>query len=254
VSEPDIPPVASVSPAPKLWEAMLVILLYFALQLVLGFVVGRALTGLNALLTDGGGAPIPARMMLPLIVIATLLLASVATLATVHWRWRGWLAVKALPGLGFVQASGNMLGLAILTGLLTPVIGGLLTQWLAGGHEVSQAISTIGVGTPLGLRIVLVAVVISAGPLVEEALFRGVLLAGLVRYMSPGIAILASATLFALVHLPDLHGAAYALPNLALLAWFCGWLRVRSGSIWPAVLAHGLNNLLATTAWFMASS
>jgi hypothetical protein len=41
------------------------------------------------------------------------------------------------------------------------------------------------------------------------------------------------------------------LPDLALLALLLAWLRLRSGSIWPAVLAHGLNNLLGVASWFV---
>ena len=65
-------------------------------------------------------------------------------------------------------------------------------------------------------------------------------------------AVLASAALFALVHQPDLHWLWYALPNLALLGVVLTWLRLRSGSLWPAVLAHAINNLLAMLALFVS--
>ena len=71
------------------------------------------------------------------------------------------------------------------------------------------------------------------------------------RHSGNGIAIVLSALLFACVHLPDLSFLWYALPNLALLGLILGWLRVQSGSIWPAVVAHGMNNLLAVVSWFM---
>jgi membrane protease YdiL (CAAX protease family) len=53
------------------------------------------------------------------------------------------------------------------------------------------------------------------------------------------------------VHLPDLGFLWYAVPNLALLAAALAWLRLRSGSLWPAVVAHGMNNLLVVVAWFV---
>jgi membrane protease YdiL (CAAX protease family) len=55
---------------------------------------------------------------------------------------------------------------------------------------------------------------------------------------------------FALAHLPSMQWQWYALPDLALLAAALSWLRLRAGSLWPAVLAHGVNNLLAVVAWF----
>jgi len=87
---------------------------------------------------------------------------------------------------------------------------------------------------------------------VEELLFRGVLLSALIKRVHVGWAVTGSSLLFALVHLPGLDYQWYALPNLILLALLLAGLRLRSGSIWPAVLAHGANNLLAVAAWFVA--
>ena len=42
------------------------------------------------------------------------------------------------------------------------------------------------------------------------------------------------------------------MPALALLRVALAWLRLRSGSLWPAVIAHGCNNLLAMLAMFVA--
>jgi len=95
--------------------------------------------------------------------------------------------------------------------------------------------------------------VISLGPMVEELLFRGVLLSAIARLTGNGTAIVLSAALFACVHLPDLSFLWYALPNLFLLGIILGWLRVQSASIWPAVVAHGMNNLLAVVSWFVIS-
>jgi membrane protease YdiL (CAAX protease family) len=61
-----------------------------------------------------------------------------------------------------------------------------------------------------------------------------------------------SSLAFALIHLPGLQYQWYALPELALLALVLAWLRLRSGSIWPAVVAHSVNNLLAVAGWFVA--
>ncbi len=86
----------------------------------------------------------------------------------------------------------------------------------------------------------------------EELLFRGVLLSALLRRMRAARAVAVSAVLFALVHLPDLRWLWYAVPNLALLGAALAWLRLRSGSLWPAVIAHACNNLLAMLAMFVS--
>jgi membrane protease YdiL (CAAX protease family) len=143
-------------------------------------------------------------------------------------------------------------------GLAAPMLGGLLTHLLAHDHDVSQNIQQLGRSASPGLRIPLVLVVTSLGPLVEELLFRGVLLSALIQpawiqRWRVGWAVTLSSLAFALVHLPGLHWQWYALPQLMLLALALTWLRLRSGSIWPGVLAHGAYNLLAVAAWFAAT-
>ncbi len=70
-------------------------------------------------------------------------------------------------------------------------------------------------------------------------------------YLGSGWAIVVTAVFFACVHLPDLSFFWYRAAQLALLGLLLGWLRVQSGSIWPAVLAHSTNNLLAVVSWFV---
>jgi membrane protease YdiL (CAAX protease family) len=224
---------------------------YFVLQLCFGYLVGHAVSQLNLWFTDARGiAPLPAAMYLPTVVIVSLSLGTLSVLALVRWRWRDWLFVGKPPGLGVAGSHQRWLSLATIAGVATPFVGGYLTQWLAGDHSISQAITELGEGTPWAMRVVLLLFVVTAGPLVEELLFRGLLLGGLLRHMGPLAAGAISATAFACVHIPDMHGALYAMPNLALLGGVCAWLRLRSGSLWPAVFAHGINNLLAAAAWF----
>lgn len=85
------------------------------------------------------------------------------------------------------------------------------------------------------------AVVLAA--VCEEVLFRGVLLGLLARGDRWPSAILLSALGFAFFHLDPI-----GLLARTLMGVFFGVLVWRSGSIFPAILAHGLNNLLALTA------
>jgi membrane protease YdiL (CAAX protease family) len=74
-------------------------------------------------------------------------------------------------------------------------------------------------------------------PLMEELLFRGLLLPGLERRHGAGPAVLVSALLFGLVHL-DWSGSLYAFVAGLLL----GALRLRVGSLWPCVTLHAAVN------------
>jgi membrane protease YdiL (CAAX protease family) len=106
----------------------------------------------------------------------------------------------------------------------------------------------------MGMRIPLALIAIGVAPLVEEVLFRGVLLSALMRRFSSSVTVLISATLFALVHLEGLHFQWYALPNLLLLALALGWLRLQSASLWPSVLAHGTYNSFAMIAILLGAT
>ncbi|HYV18168.1 MAG TPA: type II CAAX endopeptidase family protein [Verrucomicrobiae bacterium] len=77
----------------------------------------------------------------------------------------------------------------------------------------------------------------------EELLFRGFVQSGLVRQaVRPWTGVVATAVVFALFHL-DPWRFLLVIP----LGIFLGWLRETSGSLWPAILAHALNNTLTIT-------
>lgn len=88
----------------------------------------------------------------------------------------------------------------------------------------------------LALALVLGAVI---APIAEETFFRGFLFAGLRKYYSFWIAGGVSALIFAAGHM--VPGAILPLCVLGLLF---AWLRERTGSIWPSIAMHMLNNAL----------
>ena len=247
---------------PHLGSAVGVIILYFALQFLasglvgvgLGFALGASgapAAGLTARIRTVLAQPDTNAMM----VILTLLLAASVTIVLVRRLWPAAWSHGAPPGLGLTRPGRPLFYLAaIVLGLALPIAGGWLTRWVAQGHQVTQDVKQIGGAASLALRLPLALVVVTLGPLVEELLFRGALLSALLRRMPAAWAVAISSLLFACVHLPDLGFLWYAVPNLVLLAAALAWLRLRSGSLWPAVVAHGVNNLLAVTAWFVASS
>ncbi len=78
-------------------------------------------------------------------------------------------------------------------------------------------------------------------PIGEELIFRGVLANALGRY-SAWISVLVSAAVFALA-----HGLNPVLPVAFVVGIMTALLFRRTGSIWPGVLVHGMNNALAIT-------
>ena len=106
------------------------------------------------------------------------------------------------------------------------------------------------------LSAVLFAVVLA--PAYEELLFRRVLFGRLLAAGRPWLGMLLSSLAFALLHeIPGLSGnGVLAICQLWLVYGTMGaafaWLYWRTGSLWAAILAHGLNNAIALAAlyWF----
>lgn len=97
-----------------------------------------------------------------------------------------------------------------------------------------------------GLMVIAVCVL---APLFEELVFRGFLWDALDRTLPTWIVWLVTSVIFAAYHLDPVQGTAVLFTGLVL-----GWIRWRTGSIWTAVLAHMVNNSLATVAaWAFAS-
>ncbi len=85
-------------------------------------------------------------------------------------------------------------------------------------------------------------VIVTIVPLGEELFYRGL---G-VRALAPlgsAVAIGGTALAFALA-----HGFLTGLPPLLFFGLVIAWVRFRSDSVWPGVIAHGAYNLLGITA------
>ncbi len=135
-------------------------------------------------------------------------------------------------------------------------------------HEIVLIAETFGVGA-IGteqfagiekmldawrlLPIWAILLALAAGPaLFEELFFRGLLFGALSKKCSAWKTIAISAALFGVFHV--VAGNVLAVERLlpsAFIGVFLGWLRYRSGSVWPAVLAHMTHNgLLLSVAYY----
>lgn len=80
--------------------------------------------------------------------------------------------------------------------------------------------------------------VVIAAPLLEEVLFRGVILEGLLKNYSPAKAIVWSALIFGISHLNPWQATGAFFLGLLL-----GWVYYKSNSIIPGIVMHFANNL-----------
>lgn len=119
-------------------------------------------------------------------------------------------------------------GVAFAPGLylvVSAVLFALPESWLESYNEASAGITTGGV--------VGVLAVVVAAPVVEEIVFRGLIMTRLSRAMPGWLAVLLSAAIFGACHgHPVWFGYAFALGTVF------GFMDLRAGSIWPSVLGH----------------
>jgi uncharacterized protein len=131
-----------------------------------------------------------------------------------RWRWVG-------------IAFGFIIGVLILSVLLEPLLHGGREQGLSPDEwqpEHARAFLLNGV---------LVSTVV---PFAEELFFRGLGVRAL-QFFGGMSAVVITGLVFGFS-----HGVLGALPPLVLFGIALGWVRLRSGSVWPGVLAHGFFN------------
>jgi len=108
-------------------------------------------------------------------------------------------------------------------------------EWLKPPDSAGQLTEQFGADL-IGLLIVVVV----WGPVGEELFFRGFVLPGLVRRFGVPAAVVVSSALFALFHV-----APGMLVPTFLLGAALGWIYLKTGSIWPSIMVHGIQNALA---------
>jgi sodium transport system permease protein len=96
--------------------------------------------------------------------------------------------------------------------------------------------------TPLSLRLMALVVLGLLPAVCEELAFRGLILTGLARRFRPGTAIFLSSFLFSLYQMNVFQLVPHFVQGVVLAL-----LVLRTGSLWPAMVFHLVNNLLLIT-------
>lgn len=133
------------------------------------------------------------------------------------------------------------LPVGLLSGCALFVLGGLGYAFSAGVLDLPPPAETSLLIQPTALRFGLLLASALCAAAIEEAVFRGWLVRSLDRLPDWTTALVSSA-LFASYHLSLFQLAPTFILGLGLAA-----LVLRTGSLWPAVLAHGLFNGLGLT-------
>ncbi len=163
------------------------------------------------------------------------------------------LGLRSLP-VAEIGRTGALVSLAALT--LTYVVGQTLSLFGLRSTQLEQFTFIREGGVPALLLVLLVGSVFA--PFVEELFFRGFIFGTLLRRKPRWMAYVGSSLLFSLLHAnPRAMGPT---ENLALvvgvfvLGSLLAWTYERTGSLYPGMLAHAINNTLALAAVFAGAA
>jgi CAAX protease family protein len=143
--------------------------------------------------------------------------------ATPFWRGVGW---AAAAGLAYF------------------VFSAVWTAAVAGGEKQDDVLSQLGVsrGSDLGIAVLCVLICVLA-PIAEEFLFRGFCFAALRPRLGVVGAAVAVGVVFGAVHLSSTPPALLVV--LGFLGFALCLLRWRTGSLYPCIGVHAVNNSIA---------
>lgn len=134
-------------------------------------------------------------------------------------------------------------GIMIAVGLLAPLLR---------AKDVDVNVLRQILSDPVA-RPMLIAFGITIGPLVEEMLFRGILLPVAVRGIGVAGALALTSIPFALVHGPQYSWSWQHILLLVFVSVAFGVVRLRSGSTMASTLTHGAYNLMMFAAYFITT-
>jgi len=136
----------------------------------------------------------------------------------------------------------------VLTLALLPIIQ------LDPDAQNQQLLSDLKDNRDVGTIVLFVIGAVVLAPIVEELLFRGVLLRALLRRVQPVTAVLGSAVIFALVHYVGDPNTLPFLPALTGLGAVLALVALRSGDLSTAIFIHAGFNLTTTILFLVAGS
>ena len=224
----------------KPWQVGIVFLVAVGLELAVAGILGLA-GGIAA--SARGEDPLAWLTSPPAIVVQVIAgSAALAALAVIASRMR---RLEPGPSLGLVAPRRSELALAALGVLPMGILSDELTYGLGRAAPglfdsfLLERFAATFTNASAPWFVALTAA-IAVGPAIgEELLFRGIILRSLAARLPGGLAVLLSAILFGAIHFDALQGLGATLIGLYL-----GFVALASGSLWPAIAAHAINNLL----------
>ncbi len=199
------------------------------------------------LLVVGIGILIPVPKVNAQFLLAGVYLVGIAVLCKLSRKYLLDRSQKNIvESFGVSTVPGKLGGMVPWTALLTAagIVGDLVVVWISDllgvtVHWTEWFDEDLVWGNHLDLSLLLLGVIVF-GPIFEELLFRGLIFQTLRQKYSFGTAAGLSAVLFSVLH-------GYSIAGFFALVWtgfIWAWSFEKTKSVLPAIISHGLHNLL----------
>ena len=138
--------------------------------------------------------------------------------------------------LGFVSFEVKTAAKWIGIGILSYFAFAIVYAAVFGAPEQDDIAGDFG---PIGIQFLLIVIL---APLAEEICFRGMLFGGMRSRLPFWAAALGAGMFFGLLHYTT---GPSAVPSLVVLGVIFALIYEKTGSIWPAIIMHTMNNAFA---------
>ena len=218
----------------------------YVAQIVAGTGVSVALKYLSQ---DEAGSP-----DIQLIGLTSILIAGVLVLLVfwIHYRNVGSALLRQISlntsSMPLGQGVRLVLVVLVLTHLFAWVYRSLFLPMIGHGGVIgggSQMFSYVSETGSIPAMIAFLTLALCVGPVMEEVVFRGYLQSSLSSKMPVWAALSVTSLVFMAGHSPVVLWPMYLVYSMA---W--GWVMVRTGSLWMAILIHVLSNLFYAVVGF----
>jgi len=240
IVQPKAPTEGPVHPAikdkkyPGFWQAVVLLIIVLGISIFLGVVIGlyQAITVKGT--TDFQSSDPFGGISTWWVAIENILTFAVVIWIGKIWAKRPWKELfpitEKTPFFPFYLVALALLGTG--SSFLLSEIDNLIRFFLPAPEWIMKMMLEL---TSNGLASFIVLVIVA--PLTEEMFFRGLVLNGFLKRYSPSKAMVLSALLFSIIHLNPYQMIGAFVGGLIL-----AWLRIMSGSLWPSIYLHAVNN------------
>ena len=223
--------------------ALLIFVAFILAQMCVGFVVGLGV-GLS-----GRSVEAALKTWMPLGAVFGLVAGAVVIVLLTRHYLGGSIRERGRHKLGIVGASRGQTVFGCLAGALLALIYVAVARWVVTvPPDMPQGpLTQMATSSHFGF-VAWVIIAIALAPPIEEFLFRGVMVHGFAQRWSPLTAATIVTLIFAVVHLPETLHYWPAMLSITILGVLTVALRLRSGSLIPALAVHVAYNVTLVMA------